>query len=430
MIAPNSYGVLTATSANVIQGRAPAFTGQSGASKLGFKIGNTLYSESRGNIVGGTEKIFDRDLKLSEFVVQTLSLSDFTVANDYYDADGDEEHPTTPFTIGNVSYEWRDGNGNKITDHTKMIGCGSGLSLPLTLKIRLPAQAHSKYGYPKDGDPAPLEQNYKITTTSGICFAKPNSMIVNPSKTWVNVRSGATVWNSGDPTPDPVVGGGYDQTQFDPKNGFKASTTPKFPTTGFAMAKFQLVMTGAQTDYTYSVLVSPTNAVTVDTNGNVTLNRKPNSAVTVKATLRSNTNIVHEYTFDPRTVWMVPYLKDDDEPVYKSADTYAVARSRCGSRLPTRAQLTNSPQKTAPKDWTFFINAHTRKIDGSIYGEWGIVDDRNYRTYPGSKWTAYYGYWTKDNRSSTSQFRVEGDYGAVVYHGLDVNSHSQIVCLG
>ncbi|OCG38818.1 hypothetical protein [Gilliamella sp. Bif1-4] len=53
------------------------------------------------------------------------------------------------------------------------------------------------------------------------------------------------VWNKiGTEYRDSICGGGYDHNVFDPLNGFYASAYPKFPTTGFSGAQFQLIMTG------------------------------------------------------------------------------------------------------------------------------------------------------------------------------------------
>ncbi|XKM14427.1 hypothetical protein RCS94_04440 [Orbaceae bacterium ac157xtp] len=399
LIAPNSYGALSATSANTIKGSAPSFTGQSGANKLGFKVGSILYSEREGNIVGGTEKIFEPSLRLNEFEVQSLTVNDFRVSTDYYDADGDDAHPTTPFTVGSLIYNWYDRNGTEITDYTKMVGC-SGLSHPLTLKISLPAQAHSMYGDPKESSSVPLTKEYKITTVSGICFAKPNSM-----------------WDFGGIiTPS---GGGYTK-DFVPDYGFKATpiiSTLKFPTTGFPGAQFKLIMTGNASNYTFS---SNTSAVVVDNTvanaGTVTLNSKPSKPVTIKVKLNNSSPVIeHEYTFDPRTVWVVP----------KGFMNYASAKSTCGaSRIPARAQLTNSPSNTGAV--IISQNSATRAIGGGIFGEWG---DTTSISYPNSSWASFREYyWTKEAYSSTYQFVVNNERG-FVSRTPNNSSNSPAVCV-
>ncbi|XKM13995.1 hypothetical protein RCS94_02205 [Orbaceae bacterium ac157xtp] len=435
MIAPSSYGALSAMSANTIQGNKPGFSGQSGAKKLGFKVGNISYSEAnpvlggsntdKDKIEPGTPKVFERTLKLNEFVVQGLTVNDFTVANDYFDADGDEA-ATPAFTVDGVSHEWWSGNV-KITDESKMIGCGSGLSLPLTLKIKLDAKAYSKYGDPRVSDASGLEQSYQITTTPGICFAKPGSL----------------TYYGGTASRDPVQGGGY-TADFDPANGFRANPTEsrvKFPTTAFSGARFQLVMTGRQTDYTYNVITNPNSAAIVDTNGWVTINNKPTGAITVRVTSKPPLTTSFDYEFNPTSLWVVPK---------GTGVNYAQAKTICGdeSKIPTRAQLTNSPQNTIAPGATIPYNYYTRAIgklyardsqgsltnnvlaNENIFGEWGHSVN-HYSVYPGSSWyrlTEFY--WTREAWSNNYQFVVNSGHGLVAWpdpNGFYGNTSS--VCL-
>ncbi|XKM12614.1 hypothetical protein RCS94_06205 [Orbaceae bacterium ac157xtp] len=438
MIVPSSYGALSATSANTIQGSRPGFTGQSGAKKLGFKVGNISYSEAnpvlggsntdKDKIEPGTPKVFEPSLRLEDFKVQNFTANDFTIATDYYDADGDA--PASPaFTVvGAVSHKWYDSNGTEITDETKMIGCGSGLTPTLTLKINLVAQSHSEYGKPRDSDTSGLEQSYQIKTTSGICYARPNSMKVKPQNSWYGkINSGIWFWNgiSGSAV-DTDNGGGYSSDFVVITNsvdssgivsvtdgGFKASASTKFPTTGFPKASFDLVVTGSPSDWTFSS--NGGSAVTVNSSGKVTLNSKPSGSVTITAT--DHTGQPHPYTFtiDP-TKWFVP-----KGSIYIN---YASAVSACGgaNKIPTREQLTNSPRITAPTNWSFVNNYYTRAIGGGVFNEWGLTDST---TYPGSQWVSSY-YWTRDPHSSGGQFRVSAADGGVGW----VYANYPVACLG
>ncbi|XKM12750.1 hypothetical protein RCS94_06895 [Orbaceae bacterium ac157xtp] len=410
MIAQSSYGVMSATSANTIQGRAPAFTGQSGANKLGFVVDGTAYSQELGNINSNTIKEFNAGLKLSDFHVKTLGLGDFNVSTDYYDADGDEAHSTMPFSIGSMAMEWYERGGTSpIADTRKTLGCGSNLSLPLTLKVKLyDVRVYSKYGDPKISYPTLLEKEYKIDAGTGICFAQPNS----------------TDWYYYDgPSRHPVFGGGYSD-DFDPFNGFKASATTKFPTTGFPKAKFRLVMTSSASNWTFTKIANPSNSVTIDVNGNVTLNSKPIGAVTIKATLKSSSTTVYSYTFNPTTVWVIP----------KGSTTYDYnqAKNLCGgeANIPFAGQLTNSPQIFAEDYPSLERSYYTRAIDGSIFGEWGSANDlknTSPKTYPGSKWLDAF-YWTKNYFSRTEQLVIDSLNGRVTwtYPHYDMN----VACLG
>ncbi|XKM13180.1 hypothetical protein RCS94_09120 [Orbaceae bacterium ac157xtp] len=424
LIVPSSYGVLSAVSANTIKGNAPWFTEQSGAKKLGFKIGNIVYSESEGNLSSSPSVVnyFNAELTLNDFKVMNLTSNDFDPATDYYDADGDEAHSITPFLMSaSTYYEWRDRRGEYISSskYDQTLGCGSSLNFPLTLKIRSRnVKVRSRYGDPNESTPVDLVKTYNIGTIAGFCFAQPNAMIVYSNTSWMGyTNSGGSLswnWNSGSSTPHPSNGGGY-TTDFDPVNGFKASATTKFPTTGFPKAKFRLLMISDASEY---VFTSDNVAVTVDTHGDVTLNRKPTEPVTIKAVLKSDSSQVYTYTFDPTNVWVVPKFGRMD---------YAQAKTACGGelRIPSRAELTNSPSKNAAQDWVYSPNTYTRSIDGSIFGEWGYT---NNSTYPDSLWTSGFSwYWTRDPYSSKDQFLVFSSTGNVSW--FESSNSYQVACL-
>ncbi|XKM13965.1 hypothetical protein RCS94_02050 [Orbaceae bacterium ac157xtp] len=402
LIAPSSYGVLSATSANTIQGNKPELIGRTVAKKLGFKVGGASYSEVVGNIMPDTEKMFDKDLKLNEFqILQNFTLSDLSVGANYSDMDGDMAHATAPFTLGNIKHKWYESNGYPINDETKNLGCSS-FRMPLTLKISVPVQVHSEYGIPRDSDLTILEQNYKIMPLSGICFAKPNSLR-----------------NTGNVTPDVITGGGWTE-DFDRFNGFKANppvSSVKFPTTGFPEASFILIMTSKSSDYIFN---SNSSAVTVDVNGKVTLNSKPTGAVTITITFKNDASQVLTYTFNPTSVWVVPN---------STQMNYASAVNECGnsSRIPTRAQLTNSPQSLViPSDYVGIHNGYTRAIGSSVFSEWGTV---SIQTYPGSQWTSDgFSYWTREDWMTGYKFVVHYDAGNVLYAPAS-SSSGYVACL-
>ncbi|XKM13203.1 hypothetical protein RCS94_09235 [Orbaceae bacterium ac157xtp] len=421
MIPPSSYGALSATSANTIQGSRPGFTGQSGAKRLGFVVDGISYSEAndaydavrnpdKDKIISGVQKNFNAGLKLSDFTVTSLTASDFSPTADYADADGDEAHPTAAFSMSPRTFEWRDRTGGLIstTDYNKTLGCGSTLKTPLTLRITLPnVKVKSLYGNPNESIATSLVQEYKIGTATGICFAKPNAMIVEPAKTWFDPIM--WLWNQG-VTPHATKGGGYNSAQFDPAKGFKASLSPKFPTTGFPKASFTLIMTSNASDWIFS---SNDSAVVVDTAGKVTLNSKPSGAVTIKAIYKNDTSQVHYYTFNPTSVWVVPKLNPANS---NGSYTYAEAKTECGSEssIPSRAQLTNSPQKTVSAGALDRSNAYIRAVNGGVFGEWGYTSSVH---YPNSQWKGNLYYWTRDEHSSGIQFGVDSTGGIVNYGG-------------
>ncbi|XKM13430.1 hypothetical protein RCS94_10445 [Orbaceae bacterium ac157xtp] len=412
LIAPSSYCALSATSANTIKGRAPTIQNN----RLGFEVNGKKYSEAIGNIDSAVAKAFDAGLSFSHFSVTDLTNSD------YYDVDGDDAHPTAPFTTGAKRIKWYDSNGTEITDMNNTLGCGNNYRLPLKLRIEMTdVGAHSKYGDPKDSLPTNLTKEYLISTTSGICFVRPGS---------VNYRGGVS--------RDPISGGGY-TADFVPNKGFKAYptvSTTKFPTTGFPEARFQLVMSGSQTDYTYKVLPDPNSAVSVDANGWVKLKSKPTSGITIRVRTKTTPSTSFDYKFNPRKLWLVPKLKGT------LGYNYAEAKTLCGSesKIATRAQLTNSPQNTAtPANLVSGSNYFTRAIgelvtDGnivgeSITGEWGLVRNGTYE-YPSSDWRGST-YWTKESYSSEHQFVVDvGLGGKVSYFSKATNSRKYVACRG
>ncbi|OCG23884.1 hypothetical protein A9G11_04435 [Gilliamella sp. wkB108] len=408
--------ILPAITSNKIKGNAPIFISNKAKDNLGFTVNGTFYSDKLGNL----PQFFNKNLTINDFKVKTVTNSDFSPLNDYYDEDGDEAKTSGngTFSIGTITFNWKDNSGKVIpkSDYTKTIGCGSNFSMPLNLEITVSdIQVHSEYGIPQDSDLNKLIKTYQILPKSEICFAKPNQMIVNNQQTWASVRPilyngktecilagyndnelnlsitdsnrGNKGWNYlGYEYRDTTCGGGYDHTVFDPQNGFYASINPKFPTTGFAGAKFQLIMTGAQTDWDFSVNSNPLGSVTVDPNGNVYLNSKPNGTVTILAKFKQNLSIIHTYNFNPTKIWVIPNGN--------TSYTYTQAVNLCNgeANIPTRAEMTNSPN--APASWTTYPktwDVFTRTINEGLLSEWGMTFKEN---YPDSNWpNGYSGTW-------------------------------------
>ncbi|XKM13500.1 hypothetical protein RCS94_10820 [Orbaceae bacterium ac157xtp] len=414
LIAPSSYGALSATSANTIKGRAP--TVQNGS--LGFEVNGESFSVALGNIDPSVAKAFDAGLSLNQFTAMNLTNAD------YYDADGDVARSMAPLTVGTKSIKWYKSDGTEISDLNQQLGCGNNLGAVLTLKIKMQnIQAHSEYGNPKDSVPTTLEQSYKITVSQGICYVKPGSLHWYPA--------------AGNPTNErnPTGGGGY-TADFNPSKGFKANPTVssvKFPTTAFPKARFQLVMTGSQTDWNYSVKTNPNSAVTVDTNGWVTINKKPTGKIKVRATSKSSPSIYFDYDFKPTSLWVVP--KNLIGNYYR----YATAKNTCGgeSKIPTREQLTNSPYSRIGQGASFLANSYTRAIGKleigggeppmkeSIMGEWGWVD---YGTYPNSLWETFT-IWTREPHTTIYQFMVHSSNGGVLADASNRTHSGRVACL-
>lgn len=376
----DSKAAISARTTSRIHGNAPSLITSSAENKLGFTVNGKTYNESLGNVSSTTTSLFE-SVTLNDFIIETPN---FDEDDDYFDMDGDVADSITPFEVNSMTYSWKDAKGQIIpdSDYDKDIVCELNYPRPLSLTIVAnDVKVISQYGLPSSSEQYLLTKIYKISAKNSFCYAKPNSMIIEPSKTWLNVSSG---WNSGGSSANNQLGGGY-TADFDPIKGFKASATTKFPTTGFTNAKFQLIMVGNQSDYSYEALESgaATSAVTVDSNGVVTLKSKPSSSVTIRAKLKSESTIHFDYSFDPTKVWALPKIGE--------------ITTVCGnSGLLTRQELTNSPKylnTAGPGDGPGngpgssnapAVNYYTRAIDSSLFSEWGVTTQE---TYPDSNWS-------------------------------------------
>jgi hypothetical protein len=423
----SASATLSAVTANSIKGNAPIFISNFSENNLGFTVKDIFYNEQLNNI----PTFFDKNLTINDFIIKIPTIDELKLSptQNYYDEDGDKGKTSEQgtFSFSSINFKWFDNAGQEITksQYNKAIGCGSGFQMPLKLAITLSdVQVHSEYGDPKDSPLSNLTKVYQINTTSEICFAKPNQMIVNNKQTWgspyhftkngktdcaligyndidssiVDYNRGDKGWNKpGTEYRDHLCGGGYDHNVFDPINGFYASANPKFPTTGFPGAQFQLIMTGAQTDWDYSINANPVNSVTVDKYGMVVLNSKPTGSVTISAKFKPDPNIVKTYTFNPTKTWVIP----QGDVLH----TYEQAKIACGGEknIPTRAEMSNSPNASEtwledPLKWDLF----TRAINQGLLSEWGMANDIN---YPNSTWSHYY-YWffSSDEFPLTEQY--------------------------
>ncbi len=391
MVSYYSHGILSNTSQRSIMGNAPEIIVlPSLLDSFGFSINNEFYSQSNNNIAQDMIKLVDGNLTFNDFKQQDIHalLANFDIAQHYYDQEGDPVDLTEPFTIQSVKHIWYDNKDQQIpeSDFSKIIGCGSGYSMPLKLNIKVTVSTQSQFGSPRQSEPVTLSKSYQIAPISELCYAKPNSSIVLPEKQWNGVDKTTGAYYLNQPkysTPDPLVGGGYTQ-DFVPYYGFKAEpvlSDKKFPTTGFPGAKFQLVMTGAQTDYRFELLNNPGQTVTIDQNGMVKLNAKPSGAINIRATLLRDNSITHDYVFNPISLWIEPQ---------NLRSNFDQALQRCGGlqNMLAMEQLTNSPRyqgaaKDIGTDVLTLSNTYTRAIGNSVLGEWGWTTKT---TYPDSQW--------------------------------------------
>ncbi|WP_218056808.1 hypothetical protein, partial [Gilliamella sp. wkB292] len=416
---------LSTTTAKAIEGSAPEVINiDLAANKQGFTVNSIFYSEASNNIKGDVVKEFSGDLSPANFIVKNFYYNSLDNTLNYADKDGDGIDTSKPFLLSFTSKQWYDGNGKLITDISKTMGCGSSYPMPLTLEITTQVKTYSKYGIPRESDYVPIVKRYQISSKPQFCYAKPYSLEIFPMYQWRGVNSstsGIADWNQeAYKDPNSVYGGGY-TSDYVPNMGFKASPTvsggKKFPTTGFPGAKFQLIVTGSPSSYTFSVPNNPGGQVAIDQQGYVLLKGKPTGNVTVRATVKQNPAIKLDYTFNPTSVWAIP-----QGDFY---GTYEQTKIKCGGEqnMFLRSELTNSPAKLAPLNWVLYNNVYTRSIGESILSEWGYIEGK--KSYPDANWgtqtlasTAAYSYshyWTKEVHDAFSHFIVVTGDGAVSF---------------
>ncbi|MBI0156035.1 hypothetical protein [Gilliamella sp. M0364] len=400
-----NINALTVQTVNVIHGNNPeVINTQIAADKHGFMVNGVFYSEFSGNIKENEIKEFDANLTFNQFAIQRFNYQSLDNRMNYQDLDGDDIDPIQPFLTTETTWQWFDANGNKIStsDKNKIIGCGSGYPMPLMLEITNQVQTFSQYGQPRKSDFVTIKKVYKIAVKSELCYAKPYATELVPEYQWDGINPDDSYsWNDPNFTQrDPKNGGGY-SSDYIPNMGYKVNPTEssgrKFPTTGFSGAKFQLVMTGSQTDYQFSIPVNPDNKVSIDSRGYITLNDKPTGPVTVRATLIRNNNVIHEYTFNPTDIWVIPHI---------GQITIEQAVQICGGR---NNMLSITELSDSPRAYDFYnltsldhlSNSATRQIGKSVFGEWGWVTKDG---YPDSNWqkmsrdiSSFVGnYWAKE----------------------------------
>lgn len=424
----NVNASVTINTIESIRGNAPSIM-QSASEKLGFSVNDTFYSNNAGNIKSDEIKIFDAHLIYADFIVPTFSSSDFDSDTDYSDNDGDGADPINPFIIEEVNYAWYDNNGVQIKSDrfNDTIGCGD-YSMPLKLVISAKIKGNSQYGTPKESDFVKIEKTYKIATASKICYVRPNATNVEKNLQWVSFDSNNRFQNWNNKNHNKIntsVGGGY-TADYIPNWGFKAATTAsggkRFPTTGFPGAKFQLLMSSAQTDYTFEVVSHNEDVVSIDQQGFVLLKTKPSGTITVRATLKRDQSIMHDYSFDPTSLWVYPNKN--------FLDNWSKALQKCPIEyMLSYKQLTNSPVDNKRLNSGFSVtNGYTRAIDGTLFSEWGYTTNK---TYPDSKWRDDRDrYWAKEMNPIQDRFnRIDVSPGSG-YVGTDADFYPDyLVCL-
>lgn len=421
--------IISSTSSKTVQGNRPEFyITDSVKNKLGFTYNQTDYSESIGNIQSDSILYFDNpmtnlnDFKMKTFFTERQTINDST--GEYYDLDGDgfADIPVTQ----KLTFTWRDKN-NKLVDANdyENIGCHNNkYAMPLTLEIiSNNIQVHTKYGNPNTSVPvqqAPINKTYQLAFV-GMCYAKPNSLIVDPTTQWRSVKadySDNDAWNltgigiggSKQDEPNNKYGGGHTK-DYVPNLGFKVKPTVSnktFPTTGFKGAQFQLVMGGSQEDYNYSISYN-SGKFTVDTNGIITFTDKsqPEDEIIITAALKSNSEYTFKYKFK-LALWVYPSKVIEDISIYFTVEDLKLLckdnlKLAHGKDLNKNDSLLLDYDRL-PKNGKHY-NILTRGIGYGVFGEWGRLAQPNQKTsdtYPKSEW-GYAWYYVDNIRKKESQ---------------------------
>ena len=181
-------------------------------------------------------------------------------------------------------------------------------------------------------------------------------------------------------------------------------------------------MSSAQTDYTFEVVSHNEDVVSIDQQGFVLLKKKPSGTITVRATLKRDQSIMHDYSFDPTSLWVYPNKN--------FLDNWSKALQKCPIEyMLSYKQLTNSPVDNKRLNSGFSVtNGYTRAIDGTLFSEWGYTTNK---TYPDSKWRDDRDrYWAKEMNPIQDRFnRIDVSPGSG-YVGTDADFYPDyLVCL-
>ena len=249
-----SYGILSATTVNDIQGTAPYLVEKVTNKKidsLSQLIHFTMPGQDGSSTVNVTDEMAGSDLitpsamKFSDIKFLTnidgkqLIIGDgqeYDIPADVVSDDGDVDSavPESAFIEGKIKATWYDG-GTKVTNLGQSLDdCGG----PYTLKIEFTGDvsANTQYGLPRSQDYGTYDAITYTFVPKGqkICYVRPLDLTIFPV--------GKVVDNKPITASEVKYSQGYNPEMWVPEHGFKV--TGNFPTTGFAGAEFSLIGPG------------------------------------------------------------------------------------------------------------------------------------------------------------------------------------------
>lgn len=391
-----SYAGLTATTSQIINGQAPILIKDKPEDSIIFT------SNGRNNISAALNNVPEDFAPYLLF--NNFSASKELPNNIYLDDDGDEISSIYPaISAKNTELSWKDSSGKSVTNLAMPIGC-SGYSPPYTLTITLKnIDINSQYGVPSTNEIPSLSREYTIAVGPGPCVLQPADLSYVALGTY--------------------PGGGYLQS-FIPNLGFvfDPNAAIQFPSVGFPKAKFRWILSGSQSDYTFSSSANPANSLSINQSGDVLLSAKPIGTVSLFAKHKiSGETFTHSFAIKN---WVVPLPY---QRAYKTGSTWPAAAACKGSAVTSEAEaqsllaprniFSNSPGVKYSPGAATPTSVGTRAVDGTLYGEWGRVLDKETSganaSYPDSVWK-WAGYLTSETHTpNKTQFVASPGNGNV-----------------
>ncbi|MCX8657035.1 hypothetical protein J3U08_09550 [Gilliamella sp. B2894] len=377
-----SSAILSAQTVNKIIGNAPEIRQTADEKVLnGIQFKLKIDGLDPAIISPGTaNKIsvaYNTSPSLYSFGIDTSSLND----SDIYDVDGDKIANVDSFIIQSINAEWRDQNDNIIpSDSTASLGsdvCNSStVKANLSVKLTIQFIAKTQYGDPDTSQPKEVSKTFQVSADDGICYIRPGVLALITNNGW-NEGDNYAPYGADTISVDPP----YNSDQFTIHKGFIATAKDQngnyFPTYAFPEARFRIVPVNPISDYSYTLVKNPNNSL-VNTFRASNSDSKSEFKFTdnvpdqgdkfVILVTNNRTLAQFYYTFSIKH-WL--YFLNN--PIGNWQDSNKLCKKN-NDRLPTRAEITNSPLAYIPTtNDNYYVkgNGYRRAIGEGLTAEWG-----------------------------------------------------------
>lgn len=313
------------------------------------------------------------------FDVDTSSLND----SDINDVDGDQVAITDNFIIQSINTEWRDSNNNIIpSDSTSPLGsdvCNSSkANVTSSVKVTIQFVAKTQYGVPDTSEPRVVSKTFEISADDGICYIKPGVLALITHNGWDEGDNYAP-YGADTISVDPP----YNSDQFTIHEGFKPNATDQygnsFPTYGFPEARFRIVPVNPIANYSYKLIKNSNNSLVndvrpadLDSLSEFKFTDKvPDKGEKIVILISNNRTFAQFYYTFSINHWL--YFTQNYVGNWENANRYCQNNN---DRLPTRAELSNSPFANVPTtNDNYYVkgNGYQRAIGEGLTPEWGKV---------------------------------------------------------